>query len=214
MSDKRCDEGRQPRLVPRLVDVAIAATLSLLITMTSPLEAQVAPAPATPNEEIAELPSPIDVSPGGAFLRAALIPGWGHASIGSYTRGGFYFAAQTATVYTLLRARTRIGTAQDRVRLTEQVILSELAASGVTDPQAIQDALDGDGRLNGVRRLLEARQEQQEDLVALGIFLVLLSAADAYVSAHLARFPDPLDLETSVAPNGGIDVGFRVALPN
>ena len=50
--------------------------------------------------------------------------------------------------------------------------------------------------------------------MALGIFLVLLSAADAYVSAHLARFPDPLDLETSVAPNGGIDVGFRVALPN
>lgn len=214
MSDKRCDEGRQPRLVPRLADVAIAVTLSLLSTMASPLEAQVAPAPATPNQEIAELPSPIDVSPGGAFLRAALIPGWGHASIGSYTRGGFYFAAQTATVYTLLRARTRIGTAQDRVRLTEQVILSELAASGVTDPQAIQDALDGDGRLNVVRRLLEARQEQQEDLVALGIFLVLLSAADAYVSAHLARFPDPLDLETSVAPNGGIDVGFRVALPN
>lgn len=200
--------------MPLLLAVAFAVALSPLNGPTSRVGAQVAPAPAPPAAEVAELPAPIDVSPGGAFLRAALIPGWGHASIGSYTRGGFYFAAQTATVYTLLRARTRIGTAQDRVRLTEQVILAELASSGVTDPQAIQDALDGDDRLSGVRRLLEARQEQQEDLVALGIFLILLSAADAYVSAHLARFPDPLDLETSVAPNGGIDVGFRVALPN
>jgi len=212
LSAKRCDKGQQPRFVPLLLGMALAGIL--LDTPVSPLEAQVAPSPTTPIEEIADVPPPIDVSPGEAFLRAALIPGWGHASIGSYTRGGFYFAAQTATVYTLLRARTRIGTVQDRVRLTEQVILSELASSGVTDPQAIRDALDGDTRLNGVRRLLEARQEQQEDLVALGIFLVLLSAADAYVSAHLARFPDPLDLETSAAPNDGVDVGFRIALPN
>ena len=188
------------------------AALAALLFSASPLRAQVVQPPATADTNVV-LP-PIDVSPGGVFLRAALVPGWGHVAIGSYTRGAFYFSAQTATVYTLLRARTRIGTAQDRVRLTKQVVLAELASAGVTDPEAIQQALNGDERLNGVRGLLEARQEQQEDLVALGIFLVLLSAADAYVSAHLARFPDPLDLETNVSSEGAVELGFRVALPN
>lgn len=175
--------------------------------------AQVVPdAVPTPTATPA-LPPPIDISPGGAFLRAVLVPGWGHAAIGSYSRGGFYFAAQSATVYTLLRARTRIGTAQDRVRLAEQVVRAELAAGGVTDPEAIAEALDSDARVSGVRRLLDSRKEQQEDLVALGIFLVLLSAADAYVSAHLARFPEPLELDTDVAPDGSVNVGFRLALP-
>ena len=194
--------------------ILMGSVIVLLSSPATPLGAQVVPSPATAEAGIAVLPPPIDVSPGGAFLRAVLVPGWGHAAIGSYARGGFYFAAQTATVYTLLRARTRIGTAQDRVRLTEQVVLSELASAGVTDPEASEEALDGDPRLNGVRGLLDARQEQPEDLVALSIFLVLLSAADAYVSAHLARFPDPLDLETNVAADGSVDVGFRVTLPN
>lgn len=190
----------------------VLATVASLLFCASPLRAQIIEPPAAVDTNVV-LPA-IDVSPGGAFLRAALVPGWGHAAIGSYTRGAFYFSAQTATVYTLLRARTRIGTAQDRVRLTERVVLAELSSAGVSDPEAIQQALKVDERLNGVRGLLEARQEQQEDLVALSIFLVLLSAADAYVSAHLARFPDPLDLETNVSSEGAVQLGFRVSLPN
>lgn len=210
--------GSERPLIAMIVGVGgvpasfLALALAALLFSASPLGAQVVQPPATTDTNVV-LP-PIDVSPGGVFLRAALVPGWGHVAIGSYTRGAFYFSAQTATVYTLLRARTRIGTAQDRVRLTKQVVLAELASAGVTDPEAIQQALNGDERLNGVQGLLEARQEQQEDLVALGIFLVLLSAADAYVSAHLARFPEPLDLETNVSFEGAVELGFRVALPN
>ncbi len=221
---KRSERGKSSRgwPAPRIAMIVrevgmplpfpVFATVAALLFSAPPLRAQVVQPPATTDTNVV-LPA-IDVSPGGAFLRAALVPGWGHAAIGSYTRGAFYFSAQTATVYTLLRARTRIGTAQDRVRLTEGVILAELASAGVTDPEAIQQALNGDERLNGVRGLLDARQEQQEDLVALSIFLVLLSAADAYVSAHLARFPDPLDLETNVSSEGAVELGFRVALPN
>ena len=98
--------------------------------------------------------------------------------------------------------------------MMEQVVLTELSSAGITDPEAVQEALDDDGRVNRVRRLLDSRKEQQEDLIALSIFLVLLSAADAYVSAHLARFPDPLELETNVTGAGLVEIGFRVPLPN
>ncbi|MGH7555350.1 MAG: hypothetical protein ACREMQ_20295, partial [Longimicrobiales bacterium] len=38
-------------------------------------------------------------SPRGAFLRSLLIPGWGQASVGSYTRGGIFFAIQSTSGY-------------------------------------------------------------------------------------------------------------------
>ena len=198
----------------RCVMILLVGAFAVGLGAAASLEAQVAPALSPPRDSLPGTPPPIDVSPGGAFLRAALFPGWGHAAIGSYTRGGFYFGAQAATLYTLLRTRTRIGTVQDRVRLMEQVVLTELSSAGITDPEAVQEALDDDGRVNRVRRLLDSRKEQQEDLIALSIFLVLLSAADAYVSAHLARFPDPLELETNVTGAGLVEIGFRVPLPN
>ena len=162
------------------------------------------------------LPEPLDISPGGAFLRAIAFPGWGHAAIGSHARGAFSFGAQAATTDTLLRTRIRVGEAQDRVRFRENVLLQRLAEEGVTDPDAIQQRLDEDGTLEELRSLLDARGEQQEDLVAFGIFLLLLSGADAYVSAHLARFPDPLELEARPGPQGSgtFDLGLRIRLPN
>jgi hypothetical protein len=191
-----------------------SSVLALLDTSSSALSAQEVTSEVADNIEALDTARLSSVSPGGAFLRAVIVPGWGHASIGSYTRGGFYFAAQAATVYTLLRTRVRIGTAQDRVRLTEGALISELAVVGVTDPDAIQQALNSDGRLRDVRGLLDSRKEQHEDLAAFSIFLVLLSAADAYVSAHLARFPAPLDIETQLSTDGAVDIGIRIQLPN
>lgn len=197
----------------------LPAVLLILLGLTpgagsADLAAQepLAPVPTTR----APLPEPLDISPGGAFWRALLLPGWGHAAIGSHTRGAFYFGAQATTTYTLLRTRIRVGEAQDRVRFREGVLLQRLAAEGVDDPEAIQERFDEDATLGELRRLLDARKEQQEDLVAFGIFLLLLSGADAYVSAHLARFPDPLELEARPGPagSGTFDVGIRLTLPN
>jgi hypothetical protein len=187
---------------------------ALLDTSYSKLSAQEIPSAVTNDVGALDTTRPINISPGGAFLRAVIVPGWGHASIGSHTRGGFYFAAQAATVYTLLRTRVRIGTARDRVQLTEGALINELSSLGVTDPDAIQEALNSDGRLRDVRGLLDSRKEQHEDLAAFSIFLVLLSAADAYVSAHLARFPAPLDIETQLSTDGAVDIGIRFQLPN
>jgi hypothetical protein len=156
----------------------------------------------------------LDISPGGAFLRAVAIPGWGHVAIGAYGRGGFYFGVQSTVVYTALRTRTRIGEAQARLRLREHVVRTRLAAEGVTDPETIDTALQEDAGASELRSLLDSRKEQQEDILAFGIFMLLLSGADAYVSAHLARFPDPLELEATPTAAGGMDLGIRVRLPN
>ncbi len=180
-----------------------------------------APASASGQEEppavmriAPEPPQPLDISPGGAFWRALVFPGWGHAAIDSHGRGGFYFAAQTATIYTLLRTRVRLGEAQDRVRFREAILLDRLAAEGVTDFNTIQGRLNGDAALSELRNLLDARKEQQEDMVAFGIFLLFIGAADAYVSAHLARFPEPLDIGTGQGPTGPtVELALRLPIP-
>ena len=158
--------------------------------------------------------SPSTVSPGGAFLRAVIVPGWGHASIGSYNRGSFYFAAQAASMYTLLRTRSRISEAQGRVEFREDFLRQQMVANGETDLAVIESTLGVDADLSNVRELLDARLGQQEDLVALSLFLIFISGADAYVSAHLARFPAPLEIDASPAGSGGIQVALRLRLPN
>jgi len=197
---------------PTLAGVLPALLCFSLVGGTSPLSAQDEPAGAM---RIApEPPQPLEISPGGAFWRALVFPGWGHAAIDSHARGGFYFAAQTATVYTALRTRIRVGEAQDRVRFREAMLLDRLAAEGVEDPDEIQTRLDEDPALSELRGLLDARKEAQEDMVALGIFFLFISAADAYVSAHLARFPEPLDVGVGQGPAGPtVELGLRLAVP-
>ena len=188
-----------------------SSALWCALTAAAPTEVAAQQQP-TPDPPVEQEPA-LDISPRGAFLRALAVPGWGHAAIGSYTRGGFYFAAQSATVYTLLRTRMRVGEVQDRVRLRESIVRRQAEAAGVTDPLEIQARFDEDPALQELNGLLESRKDQQEDLVALGIFLLFLSGADAYVSAHLARFPEPLELEGRPAPDGGFEVGLSLSLP-
>ncbi|MEQ1855952.1 MAG: hypothetical protein ABL963_05735 [Longimicrobiales bacterium] len=171
--------------------------------------AQIAP---TPQEVPAVLP-PLPISPRGAFIRAMILPGWGHATIGSYTRGAFYFGLESLTAYTLLRTRTRLGDARERAATREMFLRAGLSASGITDPVAIATELEQDEVLQGFEALVASRENQQEDLVAFGIFLIFLTGADAFVSAHLARFPDPIDVQAAPGPDGGMEVSVRVPLP-
>lgn len=152
-------------------------------------------------------------SPGGAMLRAILLPGWGHASIGAHTRGGFYFAAEVGAASMFLRSRWRRGEAQERVALRERVLRSALEAEGISDPTEIDERLGDDPALAGARRLVDARGGQQEDWLALGIFLMLLSGADAFVSAHLGNFPEPIAPEVTYLGSGAMEVHLRVFLP-
>lgn len=148
------------------------------------------------------------VTPGGAFLRSVVVPGWGHASIGSYLRGGFYLAAQGGTSWMLLRVRSRLASATARVEVLEEVETARLALAGIVDPVIVEDSLAANEEVADRRSLVRARQQQREDWLALGIFLILLGGADAYVSAHLKDFPaEPVFNATE---DGRVEVGMRI----
>ena len=55
---------------------------------------------------------------------------------------------------------------------------------------------------------MDGREEQREDWVAVAVFTLLMSGVDAFVSAHLRNFPDPLTVEGG--PDGTIEVAIRV----
>jgi hypothetical protein len=153
------------------------------------------------------------VSPTGAFLRAVLLPGWGHASIGSYTRGGFYFAAEVTTFWGLMRTNVRLAETRDRAVFREAALRADLAAQGITDPDDIEAAVDSDEGLEDLNDLIISREDQQEDWAALGIFLLFLAGADAFVSAHLNDFPTPISLDAQPLPGGRMEISVGVKLP-
>ena len=179
-------------------------------TSHSCLTAQDIPRPA-PADSLA-LP-PISISPTGAMLRSILVPGWGHAAIGSHTRGGFYFGFQAATTYTFLRTRARLSEVRARVAHQEILIRADLAHEGITNPVEVARRLEEDEVLQSFEPLVESREGQQEDLIAFGIFLMLLAGADAYVSTHLSRFPAPIEVQTGYSPDGRAEVALRWKLP-
>ncbi len=188
-----------------------AATVATVVALgpARPVAAQQRPAPAP--DTLTQ--SAHTVSPGGAFARAMLVPGWGHVAIGSYTRAGFYFALETATAYTFLRTRSRLADVRQRSALRESFLRESLARNGVTDPTVIQNSVDSDPTLQDLRSLVSSRKGQREDILAWGIFTVLLAGADAFVSAHLAHFPAPIELDAAPADGGGAHVGLRLRMP-
>lgn len=208
MDEPRPTSGRPPIPALRARAVACAAGL-LFVSLALPLHAQ----EAAPRPD-SVLPRPArTVTPTGAFLRAALVPGWGHAAIGSYNRGAFYFVTEGAAAWTLMRTRRRYAEAGERVRFREDVVRAGLAAEGVTEPAAVQARLDADPTLRDLTGLVEARRQQREDWTAVAIFLVLLSGVDAFVSAHLQNFPAPLDLNAQPVGDGRLELSVGVRLP-
>ena len=199
---------RRGILFLRVACVCAAVT----VVATSPASAQQVPPPVAGGSP-QTAPDPLGISPRGALVRAMLVPGWGHAAIGSYTRGGFYFALEAATAYTFVRTQIRLNEARERADLRETVVLARLAAEGVTDPAEIEARIEADGPLQGLRDLVESREGQREDLIAWSIFLVFLTGADAYVSAHLSRFPTPIEMDAAATADGRAEVMLRVPFP-
>ncbi len=179
----------------------------------SPLNAGAQERP-TPTALEPSVRPPVTISPGGALWRAFLVPGWGHAAIGSYTRGGFYFALQTATLYTLSRTRVRINEAESRLDFREDVVRRKWMAEGVVDPEELDRLVEEDQGVEDLGSLVDSRHEQREDLIAASLFFLLISGVDAYVSAHLAHFPDPLEVEAVPVGDGRVEMSLKLRLPN
>ena len=217
---------RPPLRVPRVAPVPLAAAVLLAFARAPALAAQVpdtipAQAPDTvvivdvteggleTGVELPELDEP--TTPGGAFLRALLVPGWGHASIGAYRRAGAYFAAEATTGLLLARTLRRLSLAREARDLEELRLRMVLEARG-TPADSVPVLLEQDVAVGDARGLVVSREQQVEDWIAFGAFLLFLSGADAFVSAHLRDFPAPLEPEAALRPEpgGGFSASFGI----
>jgi len=151
---------------------------------------------------------PRRISPRGAFIRSSLVPGWGHAEVGAYVRGGFYFTIEASAALMIFKTQTRINSTRNKLALREGVLTARLEAGGTTDPVLIEAALAEDAEVEDLRALEITRSGQREDWIALGLFMMLIGGVDAYVSAHLADFPTAVVIDPS--PVGGMEIGFSL----
>lgn len=162
------------------------------------------------------------VSPGVAFYRSLLIPGWGQISTGAYRRAAVFITLQGASDFMLIKTLNKLKQAENREKtLRPQAFKawvdslnalktpadSAKAKSYLDSPTAQTALLDtlaaaGHG-------LVVSRKKQREDWITLAVFWTLASAADALVLAELSDFP----AEVGVEPRAGGGMFLRVALP-
>lgn len=161
-------------------------------------------------------------SPGGAFLRSVLIPGWGQAAYGAYFRGGVYFAAEAGSWFMLLKTMGKLGEARDIQKWRTGVVRDSIMAAIGADPEleekyrqqlgglelAVEDEVAQHPSVVDIGKLVDARKEQREDWIVLTLFWMLASGVDAFVNAHLSDFPARVNAEPQ--PDGRLDLGVRV----
>lgn len=68
-------------------------------------------APAQPDSSFPQSP----LTPGGAFIRSLVIPGWAQAELGAQSRGALYFFVEAFSIFMLARTKIRL----DHAELTE-----------------------------------------------------------------------------------------------
>ena len=104
----------------------------------------------------------------------------------------------------------KLGVARNQVALWEERVTARLMSEGITDQEEIDSELEQNEEISRLRGLVDSRSEQREDWAAVAIFFLLMSGVDAFVSAHLQDFPEPLTVEGD--PGGTISVAIRVPI--
>lgn len=152
------------------------------------------------------------ISPRTAFIRSLIIPGWGQASVGSYVRGGVFFGLQTTSGYMLLRTIGRVNQAKELEGRRRAFARDSLLATGefVDDStgQELDAAVDENANVRDAEGLVNARRQQRQDWVTYLLVFTLASGVDALVAAHLADFPQRIEVEPT--GDGGMRFGLRL----
>ena len=182
----------------------VAAAVVVLAALALPAAARAQEAQANVEPEAADSveapPSTGRPSPGGAFLRSVLVPGWGQAASGAYGEAAVYLLVQAGNVWMAYKTNSLRGSARRRQQMLEAAKTAELLRAGVA-PDALEAELAADERIEDIRLLVDARDNQMEDWVALLVFFAFFGGAHAFVSAHLADFPAPLTVEPVAGPS-------------
>ncbi len=184
--------------------------IGLILPGSLPLVAQELPeGPAAPLAIL----EPEEVTPRGAMIRSLFVPGWGHVASEAWGRGGFYVAAQGGSLWMWWQSLQRKREAEAFAREERNLARLRYQASGVVDADSLRIRVEADPAVQRRETLVDRRGGQVEDWVALTLFLTLLGAADAYVSAHLREYPEPLALRVvPLAPGEGVEVGLRIPI--
>lgn len=197
-------------LVP--IALVLAAALPAAAQELTPVPADSAAHPGLP-------------SPGGAFLRSVMVPGWGQAAYGAYFRGGVYFAAQSGSWFMLVKTMAKLAEARSiearRLAAATELARDSLLARAENDPALAEKyedplklamdvdvAAENNESVRDIRGLVGAREQQREDWVAWTLFWTLASGIDAFVNAHLSDFPARVAAEPR--PGGGLSVGVQI----
>lgn len=143
-------------MTSRAVPLALALAL---LGAPARLPAQQPTAP-TASEQADTVFTPPPLTPGGAFLRSLVIPGWAQAELGAEARGAFYFLAETFSLFMVVRSQIRLSHAE----------------RSEPDPETSS--------------LVSSRRQQREDWIALAVFWAFFSAADGWVSVQLFGFEE------------------------
>lgn len=175
---------------PAPVDTVPAPVVDTLIAVDTagarvPVE-QVRPAPPVVQADTVEAEG--GISPGGAFARSLVLPGWGQSVLGAPERGGLYFALEAGSLWMVWRSARKLDEAerfQDELRRTGQLAPTDRTA------------------------LVRARSQQREDWITLSVFWLFFSGADAFVTAHLQDFDERIEI--GATPDGqALQVGASV----
>ena len=186
--------------------------VTLLFVLVSPAAAQQRPDSVARTDTIARR-----VSPGTAFYRSLLVPGWGQLSVGAPKRAAAFITIQGASAFMLTKTMIKLEDAREveeereeaaRDSLDALMATDTIARKRLSDPVEYQAAIDSTEGVQRVRRLIDSRKQQRQDWVTYLLVSTLASGVDAFVAAHLADFPARVDAE--MRRDGGYDLKFTV----
>jgi hypothetical protein len=151
-------------------------------------------------------------SPGKAFMRSLILPGWGQFSVGAHRRGAFFVVAQGSSYYMLARTHSRLSDAEDKLDVQRGLARDSILALEDVDTTNLELRIDSVDAVIARNSLVRSRERQMQDWITYTIFFTLASGLDAFVAAHLADFPVQIGAEPPV--NGAASVKFTVPLPS
>ncbi len=140
------------------------------------------------------------LTPGGAFLRSVIVPGWAQHVLGRRRAGALFVATEFVSAAMMIDARQRLALARRWGRDTMIVGWEPPAGPGEPPRPVIME-----GPLAG---RVAPRRQQVEDWTAILLFNHILAGADAFVAAHLWELPVQLEVR-----HDGVDMRGVVRIP-
>lgn len=187
-------------------------TVTFLLWFASTAQAQDTPVvrdTAAAQDTIDQFP------PGKALMRSLLLPGWGQFSVGAWKRGAFFVVAQGSSYFMLVRTKSRLDRAQDRLALRRGLARDSIIANADSLPRDtlnLQLRIDSVDAVISSNSLVQSRERHMQDWITYTLFFTLASGVDAFVAAHLADFP--ADITAERRPGGATEVRISVPLPS